>query len=470
VGTPGFREEEFNEAILERFEIARRAWSRVARYGCSLSVQVFVTTLTDPNPLSLETVAKLDRLCVALKEVLPGVDSVSAEFIGASEIVRRQRLRPPVEFRLPYHKCFTSESGHVALVRLSDYVAFVQDGSGRVRNSLLEDNVRDFQGMVEVNSGIRRSLESPGEPPFWWLNNGVTIVCQRVTLDGEDFVMIEPRVVNGLQTTRVVHDYLSSRPDDPAGSQLIQVRILSTSSDPRRDAVIRATNSQTPVDSASLRATDEIQRSIELYFRAHGLYYDRRKGSYRDASVDVNNIVSIRDLGQALTTLVLGRPDEARGKPSSLLKDQARYDSIFNSASGLDLYEFIAKALRAVTIGLSSERSPVTSVQRRYTRYHVLAAAVALRLGHWSTGRGRLRELVTAGWVPDEEEVVSAAATVMLLIGQYMHVNASTLEKATKAQGFTTHMGSFDWRAAKEEVEASRSNQTIKERAGARMD
>ncbi|WP_309500366.1 AIPR family protein [Streptomyces shenzhenensis] len=53
-------------------------------------------------------------------------------------------------------------------------------------------------------------------------------------------------------------------------ARLIQVRILVTGNQAARDAVIRATNRQTTVPVASLRATDDIQRQIESYFYDRG--------------------------------------------------------------------------------------------------------------------------------------------------------------------------------------------------------
>ncbi|MGV0033433.1 MAG: AIPR family protein [Candidatus Azotimanducaceae bacterium WSBS_2022_MAG_OTU7] len=55
------------------------------------------------------------------------------------------------------------------------------------------------------------------------------------------------------------------------------VRIVVPSAAESRDMVIKATNSQTSVKPASLRATDKIHRDIEEYLCPKGLYYDRRK-------------------------------------------------------------------------------------------------------------------------------------------------------------------------------------------------
>lgn len=63
--------------------------------------------------------------------------------------------------------------------------------------------------------------------------------------------------------------------DHPAFGRSVLVRILVTGDDSHtRDRVIRATNRQTSVPAASLRATEGIQRDIEAFFHGRGWYYD----------------------------------------------------------------------------------------------------------------------------------------------------------------------------------------------------
>ncbi|QTR05395.1 AIPR family protein, partial [Saccharothrix algeriensis] len=80
----------------------------------------------------------------------------------------------------------------------------------------------------------------------------------------------------------------------------VLVRILVTSDEATSDKVIRATNRQTSVPDASLRATDEVQRKIEAHFASAGWYYDRRKNYYRNIGKSPDRIISIPLLGQAV--------------------------------------------------------------------------------------------------------------------------------------------------------------------------
>jgi hypothetical protein len=75
--------------------------------------------------------------------------------------------------------------------------------------------------------------------------------------------------------------------------------------------------------------TDQIHRNIEQHFKHYDLYYDRRKGFYRDQARPIRRIVSVTSLAQAMISIVLQKPNDARGRPGAYFKEDWRYDSIF---------------------------------------------------------------------------------------------------------------------------------------------
>ena len=66
-----------------------------------------------------------------------------------------------------------------------------------------------------------------------------------------------------------------------------------------RSKIIRATNSQTPINEVSLRATDPIHFDIEEKFRLYNLFYERRKGEYRELKKPADQIISIQTLAKS---------------------------------------------------------------------------------------------------------------------------------------------------------------------------
>ena len=109
----------------------------------------------------------------------------------------------------------------------------------------------------------------------------------------------------------------------------VLVRVIETGDQTKQDRIIRATNSQNKMQPASLRMTDQIHRDIEELLRKFDLYYDRRKGFYRDQGRPVRKIVGVNALAQSVISLLLQRPDDARARPGDYFKDDSRYKTVF---------------------------------------------------------------------------------------------------------------------------------------------
>lgn len=134
-------------------------------------------------------------------------------------------------------------------------------------------------------------------------------------------------------------------------SRNLLVRIIVPQSEDSRDKIIFATNSQTSIPKASLRATDSIHRQIELYFKSRDLYYDRRKNYYKNLGKKSTQIISVSFLAQCMMSIVLQRPDFARARPSTLLTDDAAYNKLYNDRQ--DLATFYAAAFIGKKVDLT---------------------------------------------------------------------------------------------------------------------
>jgi hypothetical protein len=111
------------------------------------------------------------------------------------------------------------------------------------------------------------------------------------------------------------------------------VRVIKISDKTTRDAIIKCTNSQNEMPAEALRTTDAIHRQLEGAFHTRGLFYDRRKGYYREKGKPVASIVSVIEVAQAMIAIVLQRPDDARARPKGYLVDDVKYESIFGKRS-----------------------------------------------------------------------------------------------------------------------------------------
>jgi hypothetical protein len=166
------------------------------------------------------------------------------------------------------------------------------------------------------------------------LNNGITILASKANNAGHLRLSLEdPQIVNGLQTSREVFSYFTDKKPS-AEERAILIRVIETQDAEVRDFVIKATNSQNRMPQASLRMTDPIHRKLEDLLKQFDLYYDRRRGYYRDQRKPIRKILGVTALAQALISVLLQRPDDARARPGDYFKDDDAYNSIF----GEDVY------------------------------------------------------------------------------------------------------------------------------------
>lgn len=281
----------------------------------------------------------------------------SFEFLGASSLVSLARQKPKTSFKLTLAESPISSSGAVAyicLVNLRDWFDFITTDTGEVREELFEANVRDYQGKTEVNREILTSLQEEGLEDFWWLNNGISVLASQATQSAKSLTIEDPQIVNGLQTSRQIFEFFRSERSDAEEKRLVLVRVIVPEAPESRDKIIKATNSQTYIPPASLKATDKIQRDIEEFLKPHGIYYDRRKNLYKNQGKAVADIISIAKMAQALMSICLARPDDARARPSSLLKSDADYEKLFAEKHPIEVYLACIKILRAVESRLRS--------------------------------------------------------------------------------------------------------------------
>ncbi|MEU8321003.1 AIPR family protein [Nonomuraea sp. NPDC048881] len=427
----------YNSDVLARIGIFRSTWEKVLTRRPRISVNVVYATPGERKGVNPQVEAKLIALKHVVLTAVPDARHIAVELLGDVELLAKYNERPSYTLPMRYQESVTSGQSHIALVGLMDYYDLIVDENGRLRRHLFEMNVRDYQGNVSVNQEIRKSLANPESPQFWWLNNGVTIICSDATIAGKTYSLSNIQIVNGLQTSHEIYDTLKVNPPDHIVDRMLLVRIIVTTDALTRDQVIRATNRQTTVTDASLRATDEVQRNIENYFLTKGWYYDRRKNFYKNDGRDTSKIVSISLVGAAITAMGLSRPDKSRGKPSSLLKNDDDYRSVFNSSIDLEIYFWAAKTQRQIDAFIVSEAADATVSQKSNLRFHLSMLVAEHLYGGPLRSPQQLRRLALEDASMSDKEVSTLFEALKGWSAGYLKANGVILERATKAQRFS---------------------------------
>ncbi len=317
----------YNEDIRSGVAIFRDTYKALAARFPELRVRYVYASRGDATKVHPNVARKRDGVEKALQARFSSA-KFEFEFLGAGEIMALARRQPMTSFQLAVSKQLSAKGGYVALVKLRDLYRFICDDKMQLRKNLFEANVRDYQGATQVNEEIKSSLENSRSEDFWWLNNGVTIIASKAVLAGETLTIEDPQIVNGLQTSSEIFSYFSSA-NTEGDDRSIMVRVIEAGSSEVRDRIIKATNSQTSIPPASLRATDKIHRDIEEFLKPHGLYYDRRKNSHKNDGRPIEKVIGISMMAQAVMAAVLQRPDDARARPSSLIKKDDDYQKFF---------------------------------------------------------------------------------------------------------------------------------------------
>lgn len=304
----------YNPTVLKIMRTFKEKYLQVSGSFPEILIDYYYITGDDVTP-DPGAIASGDRVAAKAKGHL---NKAVTEFhyINAQALWKQVQKRPPRDKMIIWSEApMNSKEGHVGLVKLKDFYNFLQDEPGVLAERIFKSNVRGYQIDAPVNLRIRQSLQHPSKANFWLLNNGVTIISSKAQSAGHlRLALHDPQIVNGLQTSREIFDYfLFDKPLDEQRS--LAVRVIETQDAEVMDQVIRATNSQNRMQEASLRMTDPIHRQIEDLFEQYDLHYDRRKGFYKDQGEPINKIVSATALAQAVVSVLLLRPDDARARP-----------------------------------------------------------------------------------------------------------------------------------------------------------
>ncbi|ROR64678.1 AIPR family protein [Agrococcus jenensis] len=427
----------YSAEVIARIRLFTRVWKKLLIRSPEVSIRFDYATKADTKNIAEAVAQKRIDLEQHLKSLVPGATTQVA-FLGARELWEIADAVPEYDLQLRFTEYLSKADSYTGLVALADYFEFLCDPDGSLRGHLFDWNVRDYQGGVAVNRGIEETLESDSSDDFWWLNNGVTILCAGVTIGGDKtFTMQNVQIVNGMQTSHSIHSAITriGAQVERSRNRSVLVRVFVTQDEAARDRIIRATNSQTKVADASLHATEDLHRQIEAYFFSRGWFYDRRKNFYKNMGRPADRIVSISGLGQAVIALGLSRPDDARARPSSLLSKEADYKQIFSSTLPLATYLWIAQFQRR-TETLLRGVDEIDAHLRTNFRFHVGLYLVTRLKAAQIYSPTQLNALAAEPVSLTPEQVAEAMAAVAKLGTETARDEDAPIDRVAKSRSF----------------------------------
>jgi len=225
--------------------------------------------------------------------------------------------------------------GVVATMTAVDLINLIKDkeDQNKIDENAFNENIRVYNPKHRINQGIIETALSEDNYEFWYLNNGITIVCEQCeyhpSTRSPRVTLTNFQIVNGGQTSHSLFQahLLDSEKID---NVLLLVRICETKkNNPITEKISETTNTQIPVRTRDLRSNDPIQKKLEDEFRSLGYFYERKKNQHLNESKDKR--LDNELLGQIYLAYYLDMPSEARDQKSLVFGE--KYDEIFDAES-----------------------------------------------------------------------------------------------------------------------------------------
>ncbi len=251
-------------------------------------------------------------------------------------------------------------------LNFNEFLKLIVDENGEIRRSVFYDNVRDFQGDNAVNHEMSDTIATTADR-FILYNNGVTIICKKLSNIRNKYTLTDYQIVNGCQTSHV----LFNNKDEINGNLQIPIKLIETENDEIVNKIIKATNRQTEVTDAQLIALNEFHRKLEAFYNTFSgvqrLYYERRSKQYSYGNdIEKTRIVSISMQIKAMASMFFDKPHLASRFFGKLMSS---VEGIFNEQHKLLPYYTSAYTLYKIDYLF---RNKIIDIRYRKFKYFIL--------------------------------------------------------------------------------------------------
>lgn len=357
----------YNLEIIEKRELLINIYSKIASKLDNFKINIVYASRGDMNELADNVRSKAKYLSDSITKKFSFCNT-EFHFLGSAELLEKYRKRKIMSSEIKCIDIINCENSYLMLCNLKDYFNFVIDDEKKLRRYFLDSNVRAYMGDNRVNSEIMKTLVNKDSVEFWFLNNGITILSNKVAIIGKRAIVENVQIVNGLQTTETIYNYFSKLTEEKDESRNILIKIIESDDNQVRDEIIKSTNNQTTVELYSLKATDKIQRDIEDILLKNDLYYERRVNHYLNQGVEKTKIITPLYLAYGYVSLVLKIPHKSITLKSKFMNVKEQYEKVFSEQIPIEVWPIIAIILKKVERIVEEERKNYTMSTSKYLK------------------------------------------------------------------------------------------------------
>lgn len=300
--------------------------------------------------------------------------------------LRQANAYKTITEKLKVSKCATITEPrvtYIGYVMLADLVNL----HAKFGIELYEQNIRNSLGnKTDVNTSIQQTLEN-NPRDFFYLNNGVTALCQSVQTKGssagrapKNLIAKGLSIINGAQTIASAAYLLEINPGaDIKSAKVTFTLIVVPPGDGFGKAVTRARNHQNPVSIANFAALDDEQERLRRELAQLDIHYVYKRG----VSVPQNGLARIT-VDEAAFALALFHKDPRyavwlKREPGRFLNTASdEYKELFSG--DLTAYQLVNAVTfyRYVQQRMDTEAASATGAERLIYKHGAQALAWAM--------------------------------------------------------------------------------------------
>lgn len=197
---------------------------------------------------------------------------------------------------------------------------------------LLAMNLRYYIKSTNIDTKIEDSIMFDGKD-FWYLNNGIIIVCNDFKIVNNEVRLKQFSIVNGGQTSRMI----GTTPFEQ--DFFISCKIIKNTFETSREKnafiskVAEASNTQKPIKAKDIIANRVEQRDLKSMLADNKVFIEVKRGEkcFHEQYPEPWQRTKNNELAQDLYSFVYMEPGPARNSVSSLLSNDEKYDLIFKN-------------------------------------------------------------------------------------------------------------------------------------------
>lgn len=240
------------------------------------------------------------------------------------------------------------QDSYYGFLPANEFLKLIEDEYGNIRKNIFYENVRDYLGDDNpVNAGMIKTLSSSeGQQLFPLLNNGVTIIAKYIKpISGSSFIIKDYQIVNGCQTSNVIHKCKNHIED--LAKLSVPVKIIYTEDSGVTEQIIKANNKQSVVPDEAFIALEQFHKQLQEYYKQtskkvpNPIYYERRSREIaNDSELNVSRqqIVTLHAQIRAYVSVYLSEPHLVYSNNPTFILKTARTNIFSNADCGAPYY------------------------------------------------------------------------------------------------------------------------------------